>query len=89
MAKINKREKSFFGLNYFVLSFFSVLLVLIVPICLYFFEWNNYVEEKYQAVIQIQEDIDDKISTIKSALNYTFFEENFQNHLNGTPLASF
>ena len=84
MAKINKKEKRFFGLNYFVLSFFSVLLVLVVPIGLYFFEWNNYVEEKYQTVIQIQQDVDNKISTIKSALNYTFFEENFQNHLNGT-----
>ena len=83
---INKRKtkKNFFGLNYFVISFFSCLLIILVPVGLYFFEWNNYVKDKQQTVIQIQQDIDDKISTIKAALNYTFLEANFQAHLNGS-----
>ena len=81
-AKRKHKKQSFFSLNYTILIFFLAFLVVFVPSLLYVFEHKNYVEDKKRIVTEIQTNIDEKISSVKTLLNYTFFEENFQNSLN-------
>ena len=82
LAKRKQKKQSFFSLNYTILIFFLAFLVVFVPSLLYAFEHKNYVEDKKRTVTEIQTNIDEKISSVKTLLNYTFFEENFQNSLN-------
>ena len=82
LAKRKQKKQSFFSLNYTILIFFLAFLVVFVPSLLYAFEHKNYVEDKKRTVTEIQTNIDEKISSVKTLLNYTFFEESFQNSLN-------
>ena len=80
---MRKKQKSFFSWNYTVLIIFFVLFLVFVPTVLYLFEWQNYTQDKQRAVKEMQVSIDDKISSVKGVLNYTFFDAEFQTLLNG------
>lgn len=75
-------KRGFFKLNYKVFVVFLMILIVFVPSVMYYFEWSNYVNEKKDEAYSIQSGIDEKISSVKSLLNYTFFDEEFQMELN-------
>ena len=83
MVKRRQKKKSFFNLNYTILISFLFLLVIFVPSILYVFEYKNYVEDKKRIVTEVQTNIDERISSVKTLLNYTFFEASFQENLTG------
>lgn len=76
-----RRKGKFFKWNYTFLIVFSFLLILFVPSLLYYFEWVNYTEEKQEATEMMQSKIDEEIFAVKSLLNYTFFDKDFQENL--------
>lgn len=80
-TKRGQNKRKFFGINYTILLCFLLLLIVFVTTALYFFEWNNYVKEKKNTIREIQIDIDERINSVKTLLNYTFFEEEFQRNL--------
>ena len=84
MGKKSQKTTRFFRVNYSVVIAIVILLVILVPSVLYAFEWKSYEEEKKIATVGIQEDIDDRIRSLKSLLNYTFFDEQFQGDLENT-----
>ncbi len=83
MVKRRQKKKSFFNLNYTILISFLFLLVIFVPSILYVFEYKNYVEDKKRIVTEVQTNVDERISSVKTLLNYTFFEATFQESLTG------
>jgi len=83
MVKRKQKKRSFFNLNYTILIAFLLLLVVFVPSILYLFEYRNYVEDKKRTITEVQTNIDERIESVKTLLNYTFFEATFQENLNG------
>ncbi len=83
MVKRRQKKKSFFNLNYTILISFLFMLVIFVPSILYVFEYKNYVDDKKRIVTEVQINVDERISSVKTLLNYTFFEATFQENLTG------
>ena len=75
------RKNSFFRLNYTVFLVLFIVLIFFVPSMLYYSEWKHYTQDKKDMAYSIQEEIDGKIGSVKSLLNYTFFDEDFQRSL--------
>lgn len=76
-----RSRKEFFRLNYTLFLIFFTVLILFVPSILYYFEWEHYTQDKKEMAYSIQEEIDGKVVSVKSLLNYTFFDEDFQRSL--------
>lgn len=75
------QKNSFFKLNYTLIVIAFVALIIVIPMALYLLEWQRFIQDKKQAVYSAQEDIDEKITSVKSLLNYTFFDCDFQKSL--------
>ena len=75
------KTKSFFTLNYTFFLVFFIVLIVFVPSLLYGFEWKHYTEDKKESAYSIQKELDEKIVSVKSLLNFTFFNEDFERSL--------
>ncbi len=78
---MKKVKKSFFRFNYALFLALFIVLIFLVPSTLYYFEWRHYTQDKKDMAYSIQEEIDEKIVSVKSLLNYTFFDEDFQRNV--------
>ncbi len=79
--KKTERADKIFGTNYKLVIGAFLFLIFAMPMVLFFFEHESYVEEKRGAVYRIQSKTDEKIQSVKTLLNYTFFDEEFQERL--------
>lgn len=79
--KKTERADKIFGTNYKLVIGAFLFLIFAMPMVLFFFEHKSYVEEKRGAVYRIQSKTDEKIQSVKTLLNYTFFDEEFQERL--------
>ncbi len=79
--KKTERADKIFGTNYKLVIGAFLFLIFAMPMVLFFFEHKSYVEEKSGAVYRIQSKTDEKIQSVKTLLNYTFFDEEFQERL--------
>lgn len=78
MRKDTGKVRNRLGTNYKVLIAVFVFFILAVPTLLLFFEQKSYLSEKKAAAYRSQQDIDEKISSVKTLVNYTFYDEEFQ-----------
>lgn len=78
MRKDTGKVRNRLGTNYKVLIAVFVFFILAVPALLLFFEQKSYLSEKKAAAYRLQQDIDEKISSVKTLVNYTFYDEEFQ-----------
>ena len=78
MQKQAGRAKSGLGTNYKVLIGVFVFFIFAIPSLLLFFEHKAYLSEKKSAAYRMQQDIDEKIHSVKTLVNYTFYDEDFQ-----------
>lgn len=78
MQKQAGRAKSGLGTNYKMLIGVFVFFIFAIPSLLLFFEHKAYLSEKKSAAYRMQQDIDEKIHSVKTLVNYTFYDEDFQ-----------
>ena len=77
------------AINYALFLALFIVLIFLVPSTLYYFEWRHYTQDKKDMAYSIQEEIDEKIVSVKSLLNYTFFDEDFQRNVKAISLQYF
>lgn len=80
-TEMSKKAEKVFGANYKIIICVFIFFVAVLPTALFLSERRAYVQEKREAVYRLQQSVDTQINSVKKLMNYTFFDEDFQNNL--------